>query len=140
MTSGPGRPLRVRADGSAAVDEVWRRYTTPALWAGWAPQIRGVDHPPGRITAGGEGVVRGPLGLCVPFVVEAVDDEALRWVWMPGPAPLRVRMRHGVDAGRRGSSAWVEIAAPRPLALAYAPIARMALRRLVAEEPSPPAA
>ena len=69
--------------------------------------------------------------------MEAVDDGALRWAWMPGVDPVRVRMRHGVDPGRRGSSAWVEIAAPQPLALAYAPIARMALRRLVAGGPLP---
>ena len=135
--SGRGGPLRLSADGSAPVDEVWRRYTTPSQWSAWAPQIRGVDHPPGRVVAGGAGVVRGPLGLRVPFVVEAVDDGALRWAWMPGVDPVRVRMRHGVDPGRRGSSAWVEIAAPQPLALAYAPIARMALRRLVAGGPLP---
>lgn len=128
----PRDPLRVEVVGPASVDEVWRRYTTPGLWADWAPQIRGVDHRPGRIVAGGEGVVRGPLGLRVPFVVEVVDDETMRWVWTPGVGPVRVRMRHGVDPERRGSSAWVEIAAPRLLALPYAPVARLALHRLVA--------
>ncbi|CAM4030825.1 hypothetical protein [Janibacter anophelis] len=126
------RPLRVEATGPADVDEVWLRYTTPGLWSGWAPQIRGVDHPPGRIRAGGEGTVRGPLGLGVPFVVEAVDEVARRWAWRPRIGPVAVRMRHGVDARPEGSSAWVEIAAPRLLALPYAPIASLALRRLVA--------
>ncbi|KRE39268.1 hypothetical protein ASG73_02725 [Janibacter sp. Soil728] len=125
-------PLRLEEAGPASVDEVWRRYTTPELWAGWAPQIRGVEHPLGRIAPDGMGVVLGPLGLRVPFVVEAVDDDAMRWGWTPAVGPVRVRMRHGVDRLGRGSRAWVEIDAPRPLALPYAPIARLALRRLVA--------
>lgn len=125
-------PLRVVAAGPADVDDVWLRYTTPGLWSGWAPQIRAVEHPPSRIRAGGRGTVRGPLGLDVPFVVEAVDDQARRWGWCPRIGPVAIRMRHGVDAHPEGSSAWVEIAAPRLLALSYAPIASLALRRLVA--------
>lgn len=85
-------PLRLEEAGPASVDEVWRRYTTPALWAGWVPGA----------------------------------------VWTPTVGPVRVRMRHGVDRLGKGSRAWVEIDAPRPLALPYAPIARLALRRLVA--------
>lgn len=126
------RPLRIGAVGPLAPDEVWRRYTTPGLWAGWAPQIRGVDHPAGRIGPGGRGAVLGPLALRVPFVVEELDDEAMRWTWTPGVGPVRVRMRHGVDPDRRGSRAWVEIDALPLLVLPYAPIARLALRRLVA--------
>ena len=89
-------PLRLEEAGPASVDEVWRRYTTPALWAGWAPQIRDVDHPIGRIAPDGRGIVRGPLGLRVPFVVEAVDA-------VPHPDPL---LYARVDAVRLLEGGW----------------------------------
>jgi hypothetical protein len=30
-------------EGPAPADEVWRRYTEPAAWPGWAPQVSRVD-------------------------------------------------------------------------------------------------
>lgn len=124
-------PRRVEVAGPLDVDEVWRRYTTPELWSGWAPQIRGVDHPTDRIGPGATGVVHGPVGLRVPFVVEVLDDHARRWTWTCGWGRVRVRMGHGVDPDRLGARAWVEVAGPRLLAWAYSPVARRALGRLV---------
>lgn len=125
------RPLRVEVVGPLAADEVWRRYTTPELWSGWAPQIRDVDHATDRIGPGTTGVVHGPIGIRVPFVIEVLDDPAMRWAWTCGWGRVRVRMGHGVDPDRLGARAWVEVAGPPLLARAYAPIARRALGRLV---------
>jgi hypothetical protein len=41
-------------------------------------------------------------------------------------------MDHGVEPHAGGSRAWAKIHLPTPLALLYAPIARVALSRLVA--------
>jgi hypothetical protein len=49
-----------------------------------------------------------------------------------GVGPLAVVLDHGVDPVGAGSSAWADVHAPRLLVRAYAPLARLALRRLVA--------
>lgn len=120
--------LRITASGEASPDEVWKRYVTPDLWPTWAPQLRRVTCPDDTIAPGSTGVAHGLGPVRVPFAVLTVDDAARTWSWRVG-RPIGITMAHGVDRGSQGgSSAWVEI----PLALAaYAPIARLALRRLV---------
>lgn len=120
--------LEISATGDRPLEEVWDRYTRPALWPTWAPQVRGVRCDDEVIVAGSHGVVRGPALVRVPFRIESVDEEALSWSWRVGHGPLAVTMAHGLSDTGAGVRAWVRIAA---LAVPYAPIARFALRRLV---------
>jgi hypothetical protein len=96
-----------------------------------------VDYPHETIRSGTTGVVRGgvgPLALPVPFTVDAVDEAAMTWSWTARLGPIPIAFDHGVrTAGHEGATAWVRIGLPLPLAAAYAPLARWALRRLVSD-------
>jgi hypothetical protein len=127
-----GRVLEVDAVGSVAPEEAWRRYSRASLWPTWAPQIRGVSGAGDPVRPGDRGWVRGPWPLRVPFTILDVVDDERRWSWRVGLGPAAVVMEHGVEALDVGSRAWVRIAVPAVLAAPYAPLARLALRRLVA--------
>lgn len=119
--------LRITATGGATPDEVWKRYVTPELWPTWSPQLRRVSCSDATIRPGSTGTAHGPAIVRVPFAVLTVDEVARTWSWRVGK-PVGITMAHGVDEHARGATAWVEI----PLALAaYAPIAHLALRRVV---------
>ena len=62
----------------------------------------------------------------------AVDEAAREWAWEARLGPLRLRLEHGVTAHLAGSSTWLRVHGPLPVILVYAPIARIALGRLVA--------
>lgn len=123
--------MLVAAEGPVDPEEAWRRYAHASLWSSWAPQVRGVSGAGDPVAAGDRGWVRGPFPVRVPFRVLAVDPRARRWSWRVGVGIASVVMEHGVEATTAGSRAWVEIAAPRTLAAPYAPLARLALQRLV---------
>ena len=133
--------LIVSATGSAPVPTVWNLYTTPQLWPTWAPQIHRVDYPGHAITPGTSGRIRGTARVRLDFTIDDVDAKARCWswsVWIPSPIDaagfrLRVAMDHGVEPAGAGSRAWVRLHLPTPVALVYVPVARLALRRLVAE-------
>jgi hypothetical protein len=120
-----------RASGPLPAGEVWRRYAEPSRWPGWAPQIRGVETAAARIAPGVTGTVRGPLGLPVRFTITDVDEAARRWAWDARVGPIRMHLRHGVDADGPGSSTWLTARGPAPVLMAYLPLARFALHRLV---------
>lgn len=120
------------AEGPAPPVEVWERYAEPGRWAGWAPQIRRVRTDAARIAPGVTGTVHGPLGVRVGFVVTAVDEDARTWVWDVHVGPVRMHLRHGVEARGGGSRTWLTIRGPALVLAAYLPVARIALRRLVA--------
>ncbi|QBR92246.1 SRPBCC family protein [Nocardioides euryhalodurans] len=122
---------KVDAEGPLSPAEVWERYTHASLWSSWAPQVRGVSGAHDPVRAGDRGWVRGPFPLRLPYTVLAVDEGARRWSWQVGIGVVSVVMEHGVDPAPAGSRAWLRIEVPGPLAAPYAPIARMALRRLV---------
>ena len=125
---------RVGACGPADAEVVWRRYAVPSRWSTWSPQVRGVtcESPDEPVRAGTRGVVHGPAGLRVPFEVTEVDEERRRWTWRVRLGPLDLAMTHGVGTRRDGRCCvWVGITGPLPLVAAYAPVARLALRRLV---------
>ena len=134
---GPGqiRPVStvtLHATGSANPHAVWERYAVPGLWATWSPQISGVDTVADRIAAGVTGRVLGPLGVAVPFVVEDVDEPARSWTWRVRVGPASLRLHHWVSPGPDGgSTTGLRIVGPAPLAVGYAPLAQLALRRLV---------
>jgi hypothetical protein len=120
-----------RASGPAAVEVVWKRYAEPDRWPEWAPQIRRVDTDAGRIAPGVTGTVRGPLGLPVRFTITAVDELERRWAWDARVGPVRLHLRHGVDADGPGTSTWLTARGPALVLMAYLPLARFALHRLV---------
>lgn len=131
--------VTLSASGTADAATAWERYAVPTLWPRWAPQLVRVDLADGaeasraRLAEGLTGTVVGPLGVSADFHVDSVEEQARRWAWTVRRGPLTVRLRHGVrerDGG--GSTTWLAIDAPLPVAAGYAPIAYLALRRLVA--------
>jgi polyketide cyclase/dehydrase/lipid transport protein len=120
-----------RASGPVPADEAWERYADPCRWPDWAPQIRRVETAAARITPGATGTVRGPLGLPVRFTITEVDEAARRWAWDARVGPIRLHLRHGVDAEGTGSSTWITTRGPAPVLMAYLPVTRWALHRLV---------
>ncbi|WP_448610864.1 SRPBCC family protein [Geodermatophilus sp. URMC 60] len=124
--------LTLHATGPVAPAEAWERYALPARWPQWAPQITGVDLPVARLTAGARGRVRGPLGVTLPFVVETVDEAARQWSWTVSLGPVRLHLLHWVtDGPDGGSTTGLRISGPAPLVVGYAPLAQLAIGRLV---------
>jgi len=117
--------------GPRAAQEVWEDYVRPARWSSWAPQILGVDVPADVIAPGVRGVVHGPLGLRVRFVVTAVDPAVRRWRWVVSAVGLDVGMEHTVVPVPGGCVTTLTIEAPAIVRVLYSPVARAALRRLV---------
>lgn len=127
--------LTLTAHGSAAVAVAWQRYADPAEWSSWAPQIQRVQTSMTRLTAGGTGTVHaGPLPrptLPVPFRVLSVEESAMEWSWQVRAGLLGLLLEHGVTPHPAGSSSWLRVHGPLPIVLGYAPLARVALGRLV---------
>lgn len=119
--------------GPRAADDVWDRYVRPRCWPRWAPQIRSVDYPGETLHPGTTGVVHGPAGLRARFQIIAVDPAVpLRsWTWSVSAAGLHLTLRHTVEPFRTGTRTGLTVEGPAPVVLAYLPIARAALRRLV---------
>ncbi len=124
--------LTLHATGPEPAAEVWDRYARPARWPTWAPQITGVQVPAPRLAAGVRGRVRGPAGVTLPFVVEAVDEAARRWSWTVSAGPVRLHLLHWVSDGPDGgSTTGLRITGPLPVVVGYAPLAQVAIGRLV---------
>jgi hypothetical protein len=128
--------LSLQAHGVAPVTLAWERYADPALWSTWSPQIQRVDTEMRRLEAGATGTVRAGLlarpTLGIAFRVLAVDEAAREWAWEAWLGPVRMRLEHGVTAHLTGSSTWLRVHGPLPVIAGYAPVARIALGRLVA--------
>lgn len=128
--------LTLQAHGVAPVTVAWERYADPTLWSTWAPQIQRVETTMGRLATGGTGTVRAGLfpwpTIGVPFRILEVDEPAREWAWQAKLGPLSMRLEHGVTAHLRGSSTWLRVHGPRAVILGYAPLARVAIGRLVA--------
>jgi hypothetical protein len=130
--------MTIGATGRAAVDEVWDRYIHPQRWSEWSPQISSVDCSDDTIRAGSTGTVHGPCGIGVDFEVQQVDHEKRCWSWRVHAALVTLQLVHGVQAHPQdgagdadGSSTTLDISGPPPIVIGYAPIARIALGRLV---------
>ncbi|MFJ4713657.1 SRPBCC family protein [Streptomyces sp. NPDC088785] len=123
--------LTLSERGSADADTVWRRYAHPDRWPDWAPQIRSVEAE-GALRPGMRGRVRPVVGPAVRFVVTAVDHDARTWSWRVRTGPVRLLLEHAVDPwGSSGARTRLTLTGAAPVVLAYAPLARWALRRLV---------
>lgn len=137
--------VHVGVQGSATPAVAWERYADPDAWSGWSPQIRRVETAaeleraveptgtaPRRIVGGLRGVVIGPVGVQVPFEVLDVDEEAMTWTWRVHALLAELTLEHSVAARVEGGCRTdLLIAGPGPLVLGYAPLARLALTRLV---------
>ncbi|MBM6399233.1 SRPBCC family protein [Phycicoccus sonneratiae] len=123
--------IRLSATGPLPAEHAWARFTEPRRWPSWSPQVREVDYPHPVVEAGTGGRVTGLAGVVAVFRVDAVDHAARTWSWSVRSGPVRVRLDHGVDVAGEGSTAWVVVHGLWPVALAYAPFARLALGRLV---------
>jgi hypothetical protein len=123
--------LTLRARGAAPADLVWERYVRLERWPHWSPQITGVDADGEVLRPGLRGVVRGWFGVGVPFVVTAVDEIARTWSWRVRVGPLTIDLTHGVEADPAGSCTWLRVRGLLPAVAGYAPLALLALRRLV---------
>jgi hypothetical protein len=128
--------ISLHAHGEAPVSLAWERYADPALWPTWAPQIQRVETELQRLAPGGTGTVRAGLlarpTLGIPFRVLEVDEASREWSWEARLGLLRLRLEHGVTEHLTGSSTWLRLHGPLPVILLYAPVARIALGRLVA--------
>lgn len=105
---------------------MWSAYAHTSRWHTWAPQVRRVD-PEGPLVPGMRGVVYGPARFRARFEVTSVDPHAGRWIWRVRAGPVQLTIEHEVADGLTA----VVIDGPAPFVLAYAPLARLALRRLV---------
>jgi hypothetical protein len=81
-------------------------------------------------------LVRGPLGVPLPFEVLDVDesDPARRtWRWRAGALGVHIELEHVVepDARSGGSRTELVLSGPAPVVVPYLPLARLALHRLV---------
>jgi hypothetical protein len=128
---------RLTACGTADPELAWERYERISLWPTWSPQISRVRADQPRIAAGVEGVVVAPGGLALPFTVSHVDREAHTWSWTVRLGPVAMALSHEVHPEPGGSGTSALMAGPGPLLLAYAPLAWVALRRLVAGQRRP---
>jgi hypothetical protein len=119
--------------GPATPELVWQRYARPARWSEWSPQIRRVDCADEELRAGSTGRVHGPPGVAVDFTVLALDAAARTWSWQVRVllVGVRLHLEHGVDEDELGVRTWLRLHGPAPVVLAYAPVARWALHRLV---------
>jgi hypothetical protein len=125
----------ISATGELGPDAVWERYADLSAWPTWSPQIRWVDATGDRLEPGLTGTVHGLLGVTADFEVLSVDEPLRTWSWRARSGPVELLLHHAVlphvlpDGS--GSQATLEITGPAPAVLAYAPLAEVALRRLV---------
>lgn len=123
--------LTLQARGPLPVDVVWERYADPQRWPEWAPQIRRVDSV-GRLRPGLTGRVYSYVPPGLAFRVTAVDARRRTWTWRVQAGPITLSLEHGVREGAHGGSlTWLRLHGPLPLLAVYAPIAKIALNRLV---------
>lgn len=101
-------------------------------WKTWSPQIRWVDAPSDRLATGLTGTVHALLGVQAHFEVLAVDEPRRTWSWRARTGPVVMVLHHAVLAGDDGGSrTTLEIEGPAPVVLGYAPLAQVALQKLV---------
>lgn len=119
--------------GPRAAGDVWDRYVRPQRWPQWSPQIRSVDYPAETLGPHTFGVVHGPAGVRARFHVTAVDatGPVRSWSWTVSVAGLQLDLRHTVEADATGTRTTLTVEGFAPAVLAYLPVARSALRRLV---------
>jgi hypothetical protein len=117
--------------GALHPQAVWERYAELSEWKGWSPQIRWVQSAGTRLTRGLTGTVHGLFGVTADFEVLAVDEDRRTWSWRARSGPVTLTLHHAVLQVGTGTQTTLEIEGPAVAVLPYAPLARVALRRLV---------
>jgi len=123
---------RLAAAGPAEPAVAWQRYAEVAAWPTWSPHIVSTEADAEQIAPGVTGRVHVVGGLRLPFTVTAVDAPHHRWSWVVALGPVALTLHHEVRDHPLGSATVLVMEGPRPVLLAYAPLAWVALRRLVA--------
>jgi hypothetical protein len=123
---------RIEARGPAPVEEVWDRYSTFPRWPEWSPQISRVEASADRLALGVRGTVHLVGVLSLPFTVTSCRPEDHAWSWQVRLGPVTVDLDHAVYPAGSGSRTTLALAGPALVVAAYAPLARVALRRLCA--------
>jgi hypothetical protein len=123
--------LTLAAAGAGSAEQAWERYAQVVYWSRWSPQIRSVACSSPRIRTGSTGRVHAVLGVEVDFVVDSVDETARTWAWTVRKGPLTLHLTHRVVPEGQGCRTTLEMTGPLPVLLGYAPLARLALGRLV---------
>ncbi len=121
----------IEATGAASPQLAWERYATPSRWSSWAPQIRRVECAQDRLTDGLTGRVHGLFGVTADFEVLSVDEPRRTWSWRARSGPIVLTLHHAVLEAPSGTQTTLEIDGPALVVLPYAPVAQVALRRLV---------
>ena len=115
--ASPGRPGSATRRSRAGPGGRRRSARSPAARRGSAPA------PPAACARS--------LGVGVDFVVDSVDETARVWVWTVRKGPLTLHLDHRVVSEGSGTRTTLGMAGPLPVLLAYAPLARLAIGRLV---------
>jgi hypothetical protein len=125
--------LTLRADGTADLDLVWRRYSTPELWSTWAPQIRRVECSAETLDVGVTGTVYGVIpNIGASFEVVEFSEADHRWSWDVVAGPVRMHLDHRSESRiGGGTSTTLVVDGPAAAVLTYAPVARISLENLV---------
>jgi hypothetical protein len=124
--------VTLSATGPLPAAEAWERYALPRRWPEWSPQITRVEMPVDRITPEVKGKLYAPGGFSLNFTIDAVDERARTWAWTIRVAVIKLRLEHWVEEGDDGGSvAGLRTTGPAPIVAAYAPLAQVALDRLV---------
>ena len=110
------------------IDRWWRRRVLAVANLVRAIAVLGVAA---ELAAGVEGRVWSYAPVPVHFVIEEVDEAMRTWSWTARLGPVAVHLAHGVQGGALKTTTWLDSTGPTPVVLAYAPLARLALRRLV---------
>jgi hypothetical protein len=122
----------VEVGGPRDAAAVWERYALPGSWPDWLPQITGVDLSTPRLSPGAKGKLHAPMGVSIPFAVDAVDEDARTFAWTIRVGLLKLRLENWVhEAPDGGSVAGMRVKGPGPLVAAYAGQAQASLERLV---------
>ncbi|MFF7966553.1 SRPBCC family protein [Streptomyces sp. NPDC007903] len=123
--------VTLRASGAACPDTAWERYASVDQWASWAPHIRTVHCVARRLRPGMSGTVESVAGIRAAFVVEAVDGDRRTWTWRVRLGRVQLRLHHEVQPQGPGTTTSLTMHGPRLVLFTYAPLARLALHRLV---------
>jgi Polyketide cyclase / dehydrase and lipid transport len=121
---------RIEARGPAPAEEVWDRYATLARWPEWSPHINRVEASADQLALGVRGTVFLVGGLPLAFTVTSCRPEDRTWSWQVRLGLLTLDLDHAVYPAGSGSRTTLTFAGPTLLVAAYAPLARLALRRL----------
>lgn len=122
--------MALSANGAACPDTVWQRYASVEQWASWSPQIKALHCEGRRLSPGLSGTVESAVGVHAAFVVDAVDHDRRTWTWRVHLGRIRIRLHHEVRPGR-GTTPSLTMDGPQLVLVAYAPLARLAMHRLV---------